>query len=110
MDEFAKALAAMSWPKPREIEYRIYYDPESGQILNYTNDDLPGNYIIVDKETFAKHRFDVKVKQGRLVSLLPTIGRLVPSDDGISCHPEDITLVVDASQPHIKWKFQHEKD
>jgi len=102
MDEFLKAWSQIQWV-PVVIEYKVYYNTTTGNILDYTTDDLPGTYITVDKDTFHRHRFDMKVKDGKLVATKPTVGKLCPSDTGTPCHPADITIVTD-NTPAIFWK------
>lgn len=95
MDEFWKAVALVNWDPPPEIEYRVYYDPATGQVLDYTTEHRPGDYILVDLKTFHKHRFDVTVKDGQLVTpVLPRV-KLVPGEKGRGCHPHDITILSD---------------
>lgn len=111
MDEFLKALAAFQPPAAKPIEFRVYYDTETGKILNYTNEDLPGQYILVDKDTFARHRFDCCVKDGKLKQYRLPATKMVPADDGTSCHPTDITIIVDDKQKSVKWKLKaYEQD
>ena len=105
MDEFLKAWNEIQWPtSPPVIEYRIYYDPSTGIILDYTNEIREGTYLIVDKEIFSQHRFDLKVKNGKLVKLTPTFGKLRPGSEGRACHPTNITIIVDPEGPATFWK------
>ena len=76
MDEFLKAWNEVQWPVTSAPEYRIYYDPVTGVILDYTNEIRKGTYIAVDRETFAKHRFDLKIKKGMLVKAAASFGKL----------------------------------
>ena len=110
MDEFAKALAQIQWPVPLIPCFRVYYDPETGQVLNYAMDDLPGTWIEVDRETFHAHRFDRRVKDGRLVAPRINISKLRPSANGTACDLTDITIIVDQASPHIKWSMYHDED
>jgi hypothetical protein len=107
--EFLKAWAELelsaAQPKPI-IEYRIYYDSDSGVILDYTNEIREGTYLIVDRETFIKHQFNLKVKNGKLVGIKPTVGKLVPGTEGVACHPNDITIVVDPTSSSTFWNNQ----
>ena len=95
MDEFWKAVAAVDWSPPPEIEYRVYYDIVTGQVLDYTNDRRPGDYILVDRETFHRHRFDVTVENEKLVTPVPPRVKLVPGEKGKACDPHDITILSD---------------
>jgi len=105
MDEFLKAWNEVHWPVAPVIEYRIYYDPATGVILDYTNEIRKGTYIAVDKETFAKHRFDLKIKKGMLVKAAASVGKLQPSTEGQACHPTDITIIVEPLEPATLWKI-----
>lgn len=106
MDEIVKALAMLDLKPSLPIEYRVYYDLDSGDVIEYTNDIRPGDYIIVDRETWAANRFDRKVKDGRLISPLLLQAKLVPATDGRPCDPFDITVIVDEQRPNIKWKMR----
>lgn len=113
MDSFSeliKALENFSPPVASAIEYRVYYDPESGDVLNYTNDDLPGTYIIVDRETFARHRFDCKIKNGKIVPYRLPIGKLVPSTTGTPCMINDVCLIVQSETTAQHWKLRTYED
>ena len=107
MDEFLKAWAAMQITKPADIEFRIYYDPKTGNILNYTNDQIPGDYILVDNKTFHNHRFDLRVKDGKLVDLPAPIGKLRPSESGTPCEPDDITIVTTDLTRAVFWEMHN---
>jgi hypothetical protein len=102
MDEFLKAWAQINWSKP-VIEYKIYYDPISGAVLDYTTDDLPGTYMIVDKDTFHCHRFDIRIKDGKIMPIRNKVGKLRPGSDGTACHPADITVISNQT-PATYWK------
>ena len=105
MDEFTKAWVDLQKTiiAPKPIEYRIYYDPNSGQILNYTNECLEGTYILVSREIFSHHRFEYKIKNGKLIAPTQSVGKLLPDKNGTPCHPLDITIIVtDSNAQH--WK------
>ena len=107
--EFLAALSAFQSSPPKQIEFRIYYDRGTGKILNYTTDDQPGDFIVVDRETFAKHRFDCTIRDGKIVPYKLPIGKLVPGQKGISCHPKDICIVVD-QEPALHWSMKTYED
>jgi len=104
--EFLKAWVELelsaAQPKPT-IEYRIYYDDTTGVILDYTTEIREGSYLTVDRETFIKHQFNLKVKNKKLVSIKPTVGKLVPGAEGTACHPSDITIIVEPTGPATFW-------
>ena len=110
MDEFLKALAAFKPQPPKTVEFRVYYDPDTGAVLTYTNEDLPGQYILVDKDTFARHRFDCRVKDGKLKQNRLPSTKMVPGETGIPCHPNDITVICETPNS-IRWKVKaYEQD
>lgn len=102
MDEFLKAWNQINWSKP-VIEHKIYYDIETGTVLDYTTDNLPGTYIVVDKETFHCHRFDIKIRDGKIIAIQNNVGKLRPGPDGTPCHPTDVTIITD-KKPATYWK------
>ena len=89
-------LFAFIAPKIEPPELRVYYD-EHGKIITYTCEKLEGNYLIIDKLTYAQNRYDLRVIDGELSSINPKaiISKLKPSDSGIRCATQDISIVVD---------------
>ncbi len=107
-EEFWAALAAM--PEPQPVFYRLYHD--NGMPVCYRMEDLPGTYIEIDAETFARSPTNVRVRDGKLIEQQwRTTNKLVPSNHGTPCHPDDICIVVDATQEHQCWsKKTYETD
>jgi hypothetical protein len=100
-DEFLKIW--LDTPLPQPVFYRLYHD-DRGVPLFYSMEHRPGTYIEIDQETFARNRFDVRVKNGKLVTVKwYTTEKLVPGNEGTPCCPEDVTIVVDKQEPHVKW-------
>lgn len=89
------------------VEFRLYYD-DNGDCICYTCDNLEGNYLVVDSQTFAEGRPDVKVINGELIKPSNTLNivKLVISDEGAICAVEDISIVVDKEYigPVLKWE------
>ena len=101
--EFWAKLQAI--PEPKQIFYRLYYNNDGSPII-YTMEDLPGNYIEVDQETYVLAPFNVKVTDNKLVYIKPviTVKKLQPSNSyGTACDPRDVCVVVGLDQPHVKW-------
>ena len=99
--EFWAALAAM--PAPLPIFFRLYHD-DQGHILFYSMEDLPGTYIDIDAETFARAHTNMRVRDGKLIEIARTTSaKLIPSDTGTACHPDNVAVVVSEQQPNIKW-------
>jgi hypothetical protein len=97
-------------PKIEAPEFRLYYDSD-GNVICYTGDkSIEGdNYIVIDSQTFAECRPDVRVVNGKITKIQPNqvVHKLMPNDiEGISCHTEDISIIVDTSEEHTKWKLK----
>jgi len=98
-EEFWNILHAV--PEPAPIFYRLYHD-DQGILLFYSMEDLPGNYIDIDKETFFQSSTNVRVRDGQLIrTSINTSRKLVPSDIGVACDPNDVAIVSDSS--HNRW-------
>jgi len=80
---------------PQPVEFRLYYD-EKGSIITYTCEKLPGNYIVIDAQTFAECRPDLTVVEGKLVNLVPEVvlSLLTKSVTGTKCASEDVNILV----------------
>jgi len=109
-ENFLTAMAEVFGnPSPvKKPSYRIYYD-EQGRPLSYSADDLPGNYIEVDAATFSLPDWNIRIVDGKIVKIRPPvlISKLVPSDSGITCSPNNVCVVVEHDQPNTKWSVKH---
>lgn len=87
-------------------ECRLYYD-DTGKVLCYTYEDIPGDYIVIDPMTFAECRFDIKVINGKIIKSMDgtVVTKLVPSIAGIKCAAEDVNIVTpgDYLGPIVTW-------
>ena len=94
---------------PVEVEplRRLYYN-DLGEPLFYATENLPGNYIDIDQETFARASSKVRVKNGQIISTTThkVSKKLVPADHGTACDSRDVCVVVDAEYPHTKWTIK----
>ena len=92
-------------PPPPPPTFRLYYD-QHGRPIVYNMEDLPGNYIEVDRETYVLSPTNAKVIDGKLVILLPTVSeKLRPSETGTPCHPCDVSIVDSDSTTY--WSKHH---
>jgi hypothetical protein len=87
---------------------RLYYS-DQGEPLFYATEDLPGNYIDVDQETFARASSKVRVQNGQIVSTAThrVTQKLVPADQGTACDPRDVCVVVNPTHSHTKWTIKN---
>jgi hypothetical protein len=95
-------------PPVKQPSYRIYYD-EEGHPTSYTVDDLPGNYIEVDVETYTDCNRNIRIVDGKIVKIKPPVhvAKLTPSDQGVPCDPDNVCIVVDIAEPHKKWSLKN---
>jgi hypothetical protein len=102
-EDFWSILRAM--PESHPVFYRLYYD-DVGLPIIYSMEDLSGNYIEVDRETYVLASFNIRVVDNKLVHTNPVaiIKKLQPTDlGGTACDPCDVCIVVEPDQPHTKW-------
>ena len=101
--EFWSAL--QSTPTPAPVFYRLYYNDDGTPII-YSMEELSGNYIEVDQQTYVLAPFNVRVSDGKLVYIKPvvTVKKLQPNNtEGTACDPSDVCIVVNEDQPNQKW-------
>ena len=108
MSDFDPAEFFRNLPAVEQPSYRIYYD-DNGRPTSYTVDDLPGNYIEVDVATYTDGNKNIRIVDGKIVKIKQPVmvAKLTPANSGISCHPDNVCIVVDSTQPHIKWSLKH---
>lgn len=96
--EFIDVLQKM--PVPLPVFYRLYYEGE--RPLFYSMEDLPGTYIEITQEQYARSDCNVRVRNGQLVPVTwQTAQKLAPNNTGTQCHPQDVAVVV--AQNGIYW-------
>jgi hypothetical protein len=105
-DNFWAVWGASVDQEPAPIFYRLYHD-DQGYPLFYSMENLPGNYIEIDQETYVQSSSKVRVVDGKLKkNNLASTAKLVPSDTGTPCHPDNVCIVVSENQAHTKWSFR----
>jgi hypothetical protein len=83
-------------PKTQLPEFRLYYD-DAGKVVCYSCEKLEGSFIVIDANTFAQARPDVRVIDGEITQAKPAaiVSKLMPGDTGQACAKQDISIVVD---------------
>jgi hypothetical protein len=73
-------------------------------------EDVPGNYIEIDHETFAAGSPRVRVVDGQLRHIKTNVlAKLVPSSQGQACDPRDVAVISnDKTTQHWKLKATDE--
>ena len=102
-EEFWKILHDV--PEPKPVFFRLYYN-EAGEPITYSMEDLPGTYIEVTADIFARTPSNVRVRDGRLIELKSAVRRLAPTDTGTACHPNNVAIVVADTEPHQRWSMK----
>ena len=96
-------------PKLEPPEFRLYYD-DAGAVICYTGDkSIQGNYIVIDAQTFAAARPDIRVIDGKISTVAPNavVYKLMPDKtEGKDCCSEDISILVDKSYSGEKQKWK----
>jgi len=110
MEELLKALMEFVPEPPRKIEFRVYYDRDSGEVLEYTTDAREGSFLVVSKDIFHENRFDVRIKDGKIIRIKPSLGKLIPAESGTPCDPRDVSIVIDDVPDAKKWKLHTYED
>ena len=100
-----KLIVIWETNKIEKPEFRLYYD-EKGSVITYTCEKLEGDYILIDATTFAEARPDVRVVDGKLIRAGSgaVISRLHPSNIGILCEVEDVSVITSTNGQYWKLK------
>ena len=108
MNEEEDYVIVWEAPKIEQPEFRLYYD-DTGAVICYTGDkSVEGNFIVIDSQTFAEGRHDIRVIDGKISTVQPNqiVYKLMPNlKEGISCSKDDISIIVDETEEHTKWKL-----
>lgn len=95
-----------SEPDYKPVLFRLYYDNQ-GNLIDYSHDDRPGNYIDVDPEFFRLQPRNVKVVDNTLTIIDTTnqTKKLSPNIFGISCDVRDVCVII-SKEPNTKWSLK----
>lgn len=88
------------WEAPKIVppEFRLYYD-EHGKVICYTCEKLEGNYIVIDKTTYAEARPDIRVVDKKIsrnlaMSVITKLAVVNDNDIGVTCDTDDVSIIV----------------
>ena len=92
--------------KPVDINYRLYYNKETGKPLQYTIDEQDGDCIVITKQQYAESRYDSVVINGKLTTVNDAVrwSKLVPGNEGVACATNNVMIVDDNGA--AKWKLK----
>jgi len=89
-------------PEPKPVFFRLYYDSR-GHPLFYSMEDLPGTYIEIDADAYARSSMQVRVRNGKIVRIsCRPAEKITPSTSGVACHVQDVAVVTDTDNS-TKW-------
>lgn len=97
-------------PASVPVFFRLYHD-DKGHPLFYSMEDLPGTYIEIDADTYARSAMLVRVRNGKIVQIRHrAAAKLTPGRTGTACHAQDVAVIAD-SDNSTKWaKKIHEQN
>jgi len=108
-DQLPDEILIWEPPKLEKPEFRLYYDA-TGAVICYTCEKLEGDYIVIDAQTFAESRYDVKVRSGKIVANFSSavVVKLTKNTEGTLCAADDISIIVDEDDDIEKqyWKLK----
>jgi hypothetical protein len=91
------------------VEFRLYH--ANGKFLYYSCENLEGEYIVIDKDTYAIGDPNVKIVDGKIEPITYEIQlyKLTKTKKGTMCPIEDIAIVVDKSYKGRTNKYSYEQ-
>tara|TARA_R100001163_G_C5065740_1_gene203764 strand:+ start:1679 stop:2026 length:348 start_codon:yes stop_codon:yes gene_type:complete len=92
--------------KQVDFTHKLYYNKETGEPIAYSMKDLDGDFIEVTKEQYHKGRYDIVVRNNKILSIdnINYVRKLVPSKDGIRCEKSNVLLLNKSSD--TRWKIR----
>lgn len=108
-DAFFEALKNLEIHVSSPLEYRLYYDPESGQPLFYSSTSEAGTYIVVDQQTYNEGDYHIVVKDGKITKLnsIKSYKKIVPSKNGTSTRRDNVMIIAEQGQ---QWALKNYED
>lgn len=92
-----------------EIEYRLYYDAQ-GWPLFFSTEQVEGNYVVIDRQTYLDSPKHIRIVEGKIKRIKVLYGKkLVPAEQGQSCDPADVCVIVSDQLFSKKWAIKHEE-
>ena len=100
------AIWKASEPEYKPLLFRLYYN-DQGYPIAYSHEDLPGQYIDIDPETFRIQPKGARVIDGQLMifDINKQTRKLVPGAEGTGCDSRDVCVIL-KNKPNTKWSLR----
>lgn len=105
MINFLKALEEARPNQLASVEFRVYYDT-NGSILFYTMENLDGDYLTITPEEYAIGRYDLKVKNGKLIQPSPRSSKYVISEEPTRVKTVADNILILTEGDGVYWKVK----
>lgn len=106
-ENFWEVWNNFKWPEPKPVFYRAYRREDDS--VFFTMEDLPGEYVEIDLETYKQGDINVRIINGKVVKIEPRtyVSKLMPNaESGTACDPTNVCIVVDRKKPHVLWDIK----
>lgn len=102
LTDIINAIKLIQQKQPAPIQYRLYYDIQTGIPLKYSVQDEEGDYIVISFKEYEEASWTVKVINKKIVQPVhPRFLIMYESTGGFSVDPYDWTVLVEPSEPHL---------
>lgn len=103
---FLEAFAMHNWDtKPEPPVFKCYYD-DNGHPTGFEMVDLPGNFLVIDRETFLEADYNIRIVDGKITKPEKnSVNKLNIADSGVPTAKENVSIVVDKDEPNNKWSM-----
>lgn len=94
MSNFFKAITNMKHVTKVAPKYMLYYNKDNGKPLFYSMDEVDGDFVVVDAETYVHANYNLYVKGGVLIKkIYKDISKLTQHGNETTCYDTDISIV-----------------
>ena len=92
-------------PEAPPVFFRAYYNADTGEIIEYSQQERDLPYIDITAAEYAESRYSLRVKNGQLVEPVPVARKLVRSSEptGFSTDPLNVAI---AAPNGVFWKVK----
>jgi hypothetical protein len=107
-ENFWQTWNTFEWSEAEPVFYRLYYS-DNGDFICYTMEDLPGNYIEIDQETYCRGLCNIRILDGKIkvIKTNQVLRKLTPNikKQGTPCHKDDVCLILPDHDSTTYWSM-----